>query len=86
MLDFSRVSEVSKTRQIYRLRRAGYEIELSIDSVENLGSFVELETVVDESSELDTARSAINELASELKLSESERRSYLELLLEQGGN
>ena len=47
---------------------------------ERLGSFVELEMVVDEN-RLDDARTLVASLASDLGLSLGERRSYLELLL-----
>ena len=81
-LGFSRVSEVSKTREIYRLSRADHEIEIAVDNVKYVGTFVELETVVEKQSELDAASKAIATLAEELGLKEIERRGYLELLLE----
>ena len=80
-LGFCRVGEVSKQRKIYKLNRAGRQCELALDVVEALGSFVELEIVVAELSELDQAREVIADLAAELALSGIERRGYLELLL-----
>ncbi|MCH2594325.1 MAG: class IV adenylate cyclase [Pirellulales bacterium] len=81
-LGFRQVGEVVKTRQVYYLTRGKYEIEIAIDCVEHLGDFVELETLTENSSELESAREAITELAEELGLRTIERRSYLELLLE----
>jgi adenylate cyclase class 2 len=52
-----------------------------LDEVEGLGAFVELELAADESG-LEEAKSRIASLALELGLSDSERRSYLELLLD----
>jgi adenylate cyclase class 2 len=50
-----------------------------LDNVEKVGSFVELELLVDES-DLDEARECIRATAETLGLRHSERRSYLELL------
>ena len=82
-LSFTLVREVTKTRQIYRVSQAKHEIEIAVDSVKNLGNFVELEIVIDEQSELDAAREAVAALAEELGLKDIERRSYLELLLDE---
>ena len=54
----------------------------ALDEVDGLGTFVELELSADEAS-LDEARRTIVSLANELDLGPSERRSYLEMLLEQ---
>jgi adenylate cyclase class IV len=48
--------------------------------VSGLGTFVELELMADETG-LEQAQRTIGNLAGELELSSSERRSYLELLL-----
>jgi adenylate cyclase class 2 len=84
-LGFSVVSEVHKRRRKSYVAWQDRVIEVSLDEVNGLGTFVELELVVEEE-ELDTARACIADLAKELGLSESERRSYLCLLLEKGGN
>jgi adenylate cyclase class 2 len=54
---------------------------VALDDVEGLGAFVELELMARED-QLDAARAALSQLASQLQLAGSERRSYLELLLE----
>ena len=80
-LDFRRVAEVAKIRQIFRLERDGETIELAVDQVQNVGDFVELEIVVHGDPEIEAAQQRIATLASELQLEGAERRSYLELLL-----
>lgn len=73
-LGFSRVLDIRKNRILYRLN----DIEICIDSVEDLGDFVELEI---RSGEIDAAEEKLFALAATLGLDEFERRSYLELLL-----
>lgn len=80
-LGFREVLTVSKTRQTFTLQRSGLEVEVALDAVDGLGAFVELETQADEST-LDAARKMLLELAKELGLAETERRSYLQMLLE----
>ncbi len=79
-LGFSPVAEVHKSRRKAHVAWQGREVECSLDEVDQVGTYVELELVVD-AEQLDTARSCIGSLAQELGLSGSERRSYLELLL-----
>ncbi len=75
------VGRVVKDRRRPHLQWEGRPVQATLDEVPQLGCFVELETVVEES-QLDAARACIGSLASQLGLSEGERRSYLELLLE----
>jgi adenylate cyclase class 2 len=72
---------VRKRRTIYHLQRQGFDLEVSLDEVEQVGRFVELEIQAPEEA-LEQGRSALLETAGELGLGASERRSYLELLLE----
>jgi len=60
-------------------------IEVSLDEVEELGTFVELELVAG-ASRIESAKALLAELAGRLGLAESERRGYLELLLERRRN
>jgi len=62
----------------------GRQVEASLDEVERLGTFAELELVVDEH-DLEAAKACIASLAAALGLVGSQRRSYLELLLEKEG-
>ncbi len=73
-LGFRRVAKVTKRRKEYLLDG----ITISLDSVEGLGDFVELEIQGEDAEE---GRSRIEHLRDELKLVGSERRSYLEMLL-----
>ena len=80
-LSFQPVAQVSKVRQHFHLLRDGQSIELSVDQVQGVGDFIELEIVVADESEIAAARQLIDDLAGELRLATGERRSYLELLL-----
>jgi adenylate cyclase class 2 len=71
-----------KERRIYELDWRGYAVKVCLDNVSRLGQFVELETRASQP-ELTAARRALQSLAQELGLQQSERRSYLELILEQ---
>ena len=79
-LGFRDVAKVNKTRTPYHLNWQGRPVEVVIDQVDEVGTFVEIETVCDES-ELDRGREAILALAEKLGLESGERRSYLEMLL-----
>jgi adenylate cyclase class 2 len=79
-LGFRPVAEVRKKRIHYTLAWSGQQIGVSIDRVAGLGDFVELEIMAGQEN-LDAARGAIATLADRLDLSNSERRSYLELVL-----
>ncbi len=80
-LGFRLVRVVSKQRRPFELTWHTAGVEAVIDQVEGLGVFVELETI----SDLDghqAARDILLQLAAELGLEDSERRSYLGLLLQ----
>ncbi len=79
-LGFTPVGEVRKSRRKAHVTWHGRCVECSLDEVEQLGSYVELELLVDPE-DLDAARACITSLSTELRLAGSERRSYLELLL-----
>lgn len=80
-LGYRSVAVVQKQRRIYHLQRAPFSLEVCLDDVEGLGRFVEIEIVAPEE-RLADARRLVQDLAANLGLSVSERRSYLELLLE----
>lgn len=79
-LGFRPVMEVRKERRLFRLTWEGYPVLLSIDIVQGLGTYTELEAHVAEA-EVARARDALLRLAAALRLTSTERRSYLELLL-----
>lgn len=79
-LGYRPVAVVKKRRRIHHLKRHGFAVEVSLDDVEDLGRFLELEVLTTEK-KLPAARALVQRLAAELGLTVSERRSYLELLL-----
>ena len=83
-LGFEDVYSVHKIRQTLTLNRNGRAFTLAIDRVADLGEFLEIETLADAST-WEAARDDALNLATELQLPHSERRSYLQMLLEQQG-
>jgi len=84
-LGFRRVLTVVKERRAGSIIWQGYAAEIALDLVEGLGPYVELE-ISAKAAEIDRARHSLGELARYLGLADSERRSYLELLLSKKGN
>jgi adenylate cyclase class 2 len=80
-LGFTSVAQVRKNRRKAIVPWQGRRVEVSLDEVDRLGTFMELELVTS-IEDLEAAKACITSLAAELGLSGSERRSYLELLLE----
>jgi adenylate cyclase class 2 len=79
-LGFTPVAEVRKTRRKAIIPWQGRQVEASLDTVDRLGTFVELELIA-EADGIEPAKTCLASLAQSLGLSASERRSYLELLL-----
>ena len=79
-LGFRLLRTVSKQRRPFDLQWRNLSVEVVIDQVEGLGDFVELETISDTDSH-QAARDHLLALATKLGLEQSERRSYLCLLL-----
>lgn len=82
-LGFQRVAEVRKARRSTRIEINGIMITVSLDSVEQLGCFVELEAIVNDRTTLEATQSTIQQLADKLQVHRIEPRSYLRQLLEQ---
>lgn len=80
-LGFEEVRTVEKQRELFRLSWCGRNFSLTIDRVKGLGTYTELETLAG-SEDWEAARDCTMGLARELGLSESERRSYLQMLVE----
>ncbi|HCK70018.1 MAG TPA: class IV adenylate cyclase, partial [Planctomycetaceae bacterium] len=55
---------------------------IALDNVEQLGSFIELELLVSDESEIAVAQSILDDLANRVGLSSTDRRGYLDMLLE----
>src|ERR1044072_3677671 len=79
-LGFRPVATVRKARTPGMLQWNGRQVLLAIDFVDQVGSFLELEILAVDS-EIATAQTAVASVARRLGLEESERRSYLELLI-----
>ena len=79
-LGFREVATVEKTRRAVELSHDGWSVELTLDDVNGVGTFAELELIADEA-QLPTAQQVLHELAQEWGLGEVERRSYLGMLL-----
>jgi adenylate cyclase class 2 len=80
-LGFRPVAEVRKRRRKAKIAWQGRQVEASLDEVDSLGTFVELE-IIASADDVESAKEAILRLAPSLGLSGGERRSYLEMLLE----
>jgi adenylate cyclase class 2 len=80
VLGFLRVFEVRKERVPGTLTWEGTEVHVSLDTVVGLGTYLELEVVTDDA-EAEAAKVCLASLANRLQLSQSERRGYLDLLI-----
>jgi adenylate cyclase, class 2 len=80
VLGFRRVAQVHKWRRKAVVSWKSRQIEASLDEVERVGTFVELE-ILAQADGVEAAKTRIASLAESLELGPSERRSYLELLL-----
>ncbi len=83
-LGYRPVAVVRKARRLFHLRRDGFALEVTLDDVEGVGRFAELEIQAPEE-QLDAARDVVLRTAADLGLTAGERRSYLELLLSARG-
>jgi adenylate cyclase class 2 len=79
-LGYRPVAVVRKLRRVFHWKRDGFAMEICLDEVESLGRFAELEIQAPEE-HLEAARTVLMQTAALLGLTQSERRSYLELLL-----
>ena len=80
-LGFTESLTVRKTRRVFHIEWQGWEVEVLLDDVEGLGQFAEIETLAEDDAK-EAAKQCILTLATELGLGQSERRSYLRMLLE----
>lgn len=80
-LGFRQVREVAKRRQLACVAWEGVEIEIALDTVAGLGDFTELELLA-EPEGIPQAVARLESLAATLGCTAAERRSYLELLLD----
>jgi adenylate cyclase class 2 len=80
-LGYRAVAVVRKHRRTFHLKRGGFDLIVCLDEVEQLGRFAEVEIVAAEE-KVEEARTVLADTAAALGLSNPERRSYLELVLE----
>ncbi len=81
-LGFRAVRPVRKERTLWRLRWEDRDWELAWDDVEGLGTFLEIETITPDQADLPPLQDLLLRLARLLRLQKSERKSYLEMMLE----
>jgi adenylate cyclase class 2 len=83
-LGFQQVVPVRKTRRIFECRsnKEFAEIHVTIDCVEHLGNFAEIEIVVSDTNGVKAAEQRVLSLAELLELKEMQPRSYLTMLLD----
>jgi len=83
-LGFHEVEKVSKKRILFQFN----DLSISVDFVENLGEFIEIESLVNTQNEIEIKRKEILEFLNglDVPLEDCERRSYLELLLNKKGS
>jgi len=79
-LGFDPVCEVTKDRRNCKIDFDGFQVQVALDEVLTLGKFIEIE-ITAQAEDIDEAREVLLNLAGHLGLSDSERRSYLELIL-----
>jgi len=80
VLGFRPMGTVHKNRRKASLDWEDHLVDVALDKVAGLGAFLELEISADDSN-LEAARKCLESLSRRLSLGNSERRSYLELLL-----
>ncbi|WP_164103355.1 class IV adenylate cyclase [Candidatus Laterigemmans baculatus] len=84
-LGFTKVAEVPKRREPFEVLHGGRQLTVTIDTVDDLGVFAEVECMAEADPDREAAVRAIEEIAKKLALSEPELRSYLRMKLEQQG-
>ncbi|KUH32796.1 MULTISPECIES: class IV adenylate cyclase [Thermococcus] len=77
-LGFHEVMTVVKVREKYYYDKG---IVITLDNVEGLGKFVEVETLVESEEEIEPAVKRLRGILNSIGVTKLERRSYLELLL-----
>jgi adenylate cyclase, class 2 len=85
LLGFQPVALVRKRRSEFRLEFQGRAMVVALDEADGLGTFAEVEALVETDADLPEAQSAVLALARELGLDSVEPRSYLRMLLEAEG-
>ena len=77
-IGFRASAELKKTRRKAEFTDSGRKYELTLDHIDGLGDFIEIETIAEER-QLDEAQQCVKSLATSFDLSEPITTSYLEL-------
>jgi adenylate cyclase, class 2 len=80
-LGFTLALTVHKTRDVFELEFNARKVVVTLDHVESLGDFVEIERILLNDSEVESAERDIQSIATQLGLNVVEKRSYLGMLL-----
>lgn len=84
-LGYRPVTVVRKHRRLFPLQRGGFDLTITLDTVEGLGHFAEVEILAPEERK-EAAQAVLAEITAALGLTQIERRSYLGLVLAAQGN
>jgi adenylate cyclase class 2 len=82
ILGFRPVAAVRKHRTTFHLPGPPVDIEITLDRVEGLGDFAEIEAIAVDEAAQPSAQAAVLALADRLGLDQVEPRSYLRMILE----
>ena len=80
-LGFQPVATVRKSRCTSVVTREHREVSVTLDEVDHVGSYVEVEILARGQGDVEAARGIVGRLSTELGLADPEPRSYLSLLL-----
>jgi adenylate cyclase class 2 len=83
-LGYRPVAIVLKHRRSYHFQRDGFDLEVCLDEVEEVGRFAEVEILAPED-QLTRAQVVLERVANDLGLGAATRQSYLEMLLGKKG-
>lgn len=85
-IGFVSVAKVAKRRETMTVNWEDQVVEICLDDVDEVGAFVEVELVVQDKDEIESAKQTLLSLAKAVGLSGPIRTSYLELLLKRRGD
>ena len=83
-LGFTKVLEVVKQRAIHTIESAEHALTITIDELDGIGTFAEVEMVVKSEAEMAAAQESVREFAGRLELRDVEPSSYLGIALAAG--
>jgi adenylate cyclase class 2 len=84
-LGFTPVATVRKRRHLYEVAGGPRPLLVALDRAEGVGTFVEVEALVEDEADLPEAQRDVLEFGHRLGLREVEPRSYLRMVLEASG-